>query len=365
MSTRRKLMVIGIRILVVLLMLAVAESVFAQIPIQGRLTGANGTPLPDGNYDVTFSLYESSTGNDLVCSDTNSVSIKNGIFHSEIEGCSTLDISGQQLYLGIKVESDEEMTPRQPIYPVPYAMSLKPGAIIKGALSTAIVHIENSHSTGRGMRVYAMSETGTNYGIVGASRSPDGYGGYFYNNGGGVGLLGKTDVNTNFGVVGLQTGYSLSDFHSGEYWESGGFFGGRNGVIGKSKEGSGWGVLGDHDINSGTGAGVKGTTRSPDGWSASFTTGAGNGVYVSTPAGKTGLNVVGGTKNAIVGTSDGSRLLYSEESTEVWFTDYGFGILEDGVAIIPIDSMFAQTVNLADAPYHVFVQVYGDTPRST
>jgi hypothetical protein len=53
-------------------------------------------------------------------------------------------------------------------------------------------------------------------------------------------------------------------------------------------------------------------------------------------------------------------LLYTEESTEVWFTDYGFGELDDGVAIVPIDPKFAQTVNLEDEAYHVFVQVYGD-----
>jgi hypothetical protein len=130
--------------------------------------------------------------------------------------------------------------------------------------------------------------------------------------------------------------------------------------VGLTKEGDGWGVFGIHDTGSGGGAGVKGATLSPDGWSGSFTTGAGNGVYVSTPAGKTGLNVVGGTKNAVVDTSDGSRLLYTEESTEVWFTDYGFGTLDDGAAIIPIDPAFAQTVNLEDEAYHVFVQVYGD-----
>jgi len=36
------------------------------------------------------------------------------------------------------------MTPRQPIYPAPYAMSLRPGTQIKGTLaSNAILHIEN------------------------------------------------------------------------------------------------------------------------------------------------------------------------------------------------------------------------------
>ena len=70
--------------------------------------------------------------------------------------------------------------------------------------------------------------------------------------------------------------------------------------------------------------------------------------------------MLGVSKNAVVGTSDGSRLLYTEESTEVWFTDYGFGKLDDGAAIIAIDPKFAQTVNLEDEAYHVFVQVYGD-----
>jgi hypothetical protein len=61
----------------------------------------------------------------------------------------------------------------------------------------------------------------------------------------------------------------------------------------------------------------------------------------------------------VVRTNDGSRLLYAEESAEIWLTDYGFDQLENGVAVVPIDAVFAHTVNL-EAPYHVFVQVYGD-----
>jgi hypothetical protein len=53
-------------------------------------------------------------------------------------------------------------------------------------------------------------------------------------------------------------------------------------------------------------------------------------------------------------------LLYAEESSEVWFADYGFGRLQNGRAIVPIDSLFAQTVSLQQ-PYHVFLQAYGDS----
>jgi hypothetical protein len=84
----------------------------------------------------------------------------------------------------------------------------------------------------------------------------------------------------------------------------------------------------------------------------------GKGVLIQTKGGA-GLQVVNGSKNAVVSTPSGSKALYTEESTEVWFTDYGFGELERGRARILLDPAFAQTIN-PDEPYHVFVQSYGD-----
>ncbi|MBN2006995.1 MAG: hypothetical protein JXA21_26835 [Anaerolineae bacterium] len=159
------------------------------IPIQGRLTDAAGAPL-NGSHTLHFRLYGSSSGSDLVCEDTDTVTVEDGLFFSEIVGdCNTYAMNGRALYLSVQVGSDPEMTPRQAIRAVPYAYSLRPGATISDTLNNnSIVDIENWGATGRGIRVYAMSETGTNYGIVGASRSPDGYGGYFYNTSDGVAL---------------------------------------------------------------------------------------------------------------------------------------------------------------------------------
>jgi hypothetical protein len=61
-------------------------------------------------------------------------------------------------------------------------------------------------------------------------------------------------------------------------------------------------------------------------------------------------------KLAIVPTSKGTRALFCEESSQIWFADYGFGRLENGEAVIQIDPLFAETVNL-DKPYHVFLQI--------
>ncbi|MCL4263910.1 MAG: hypothetical protein KJ069_11875 [Anaerolineae bacterium] len=157
------------------------------IPIQGRLTDENGTPL-NGTYDVTFRLYDVSSGGTALCERVRSVTLTDGLFNTYFSGAGC-SIDGRQLYLGIEVEDDGEMVPRQYIDNVPVAWTLRPGAFISGTLgSNAILDIENWASNGRGLRAYAMDQTGINYGVVGASRSPNGYGGYFYNNGGGVAM---------------------------------------------------------------------------------------------------------------------------------------------------------------------------------
>jgi hypothetical protein len=176
---------------------ASAADVQNYIPVQGKLTDAAGNPL-DGNYTIIFRLYDVLSGGTALCSDTNNnVTITKGLFNTEIWGTCQGASNGQQLYLGVEVAGDGEMTPRQPIFAVPYAWSLRPGASIIGSVGPgAILHIENNDPTGRGLRAYAMSTTGTNYGIVGASQSPNGLGGYFYNNGGGTGLRAESNTGT-------------------------------------------------------------------------------------------------------------------------------------------------------------------------
>jgi hypothetical protein len=125
-----------------------------QIPIQGRLTDANGIPL-NGTYTVTFSVYDAAVGGALLCGNIfTAVEVTNGLFNSTLDFCDTLNaFEGDQMYLGVKVGDDPEMTPRQPIQGVPYAFNLKPGAVIKGANSylfvpgSAFVKNLNSDST--------------------------------------------------------------------------------------------------------------------------------------------------------------------------------------------------------------------------
>ena len=176
------------------------------IPIQGQLTNADGHPL-DGDYVVSYRIYDVPSGGTALCEDlTNALVVEDGLFidYMNLAGCSAID--GRQLYLGIQVEPDAEMSPRTYIDNVPYAVTSASRCADKDSLnSNAILHIENAAETGRGLRAYAMAESGVNYGIVGASRSPDGYGGYFYNNGGGVGLLASSDDGTALDATSVES----------------------------------------------------------------------------------------------------------------------------------------------------------------
>ncbi len=140
--------------------------------------------MPNGNYSMTFKIYDALTVGTLLCTDTDaSVAVSNGLFSATIDGCSDVNISGTQLYLGITVGADAEMTPRQKIGSVPYARSLRPGADIRGSDSSALLYLVNSGTAGSGVYGNSTGASGTTYGVHGDADSPSGYGGYFSNSG--------------------------------------------------------------------------------------------------------------------------------------------------------------------------------------
>jgi len=108
------------------------------VQVQGRLTAPNGFPL-NGTYNLTVSIYDTLAGGVARCMDTDPVVVADGLFTMSLDFCTASDINGDALYMGIKVGADPEMTPRQEIFPVPYAWALRPGAIVKGADSYIFV----------------------------------------------------------------------------------------------------------------------------------------------------------------------------------------------------------------------------------
>lgn len=341
----------------------------------------NGAPVNEP-CDFEFSLWDSSgagvppTGGIQIgtTEPISSLPVTDGLFSYPLNAWNAFGsdaFNGQRRYLQIAVRCPinsgdfTTLAPRQLLTAAPYALSLRPGAIISATQNNALLTVVNTYTadthgsaiSARGSSptapVIAAYHEGTGHALYGSSDS--GYptiGGVNAGNGvgvdgrstGGNGVYGYTGSSTNgIGVVGLQTGYSTSDL--GNWWKPGGFFGGRNGVAGVTKVDSGIAVFGS-DISAN------------GGWAGYFRSDNGVGVYASVPAGHAGFNT-NGTKPAVVRTDEGARLMYSEESTQIWFSDYGFAQLQDGTAVISIDPLYAQTVNL-DEPYHVFLQAYGD-----
>ncbi len=113
-----------------LLALTVAASLSAevprQIPVQGRLTDSTGGPVADGSYDMTFRLYHDSVGGVFVWnSGSRSVTVTKGLFTyhlgSNVALLPSLLAGDSAMWLGIKVDSDPEMTPRMKLNSGSYA----------------------------------------------------------------------------------------------------------------------------------------------------------------------------------------------------------------------------------------------------
>ena len=100
-----------------------AEQTPGTIVYQGRLTQDDGTPIVD-EVTVTFALYDSLTGGESIWTEELQISPdENGVFTAELGKITPLTpahFSGANLYLGLTVEDDEEMTPRQVLGASPY-----------------------------------------------------------------------------------------------------------------------------------------------------------------------------------------------------------------------------------------------------
>lgn len=208
------------------------------IPIQGRLTDDSGSPL-SGVFSIRFAIYDAATGGNLLCQDTDSVGVDNGLFSASMDNCTSSDIDGRQLWLGVKVGSDLEMTPRRPIYAVPYAWSLRPGANIINTSTTSAgavgLFAESTAESGKGLYGHASTTATTGYpvavfghvealrgiGVYGfaGSGAGSGYGGFFANESATGDLIAANDANS-FSELEFRVGnngevYADGTFHPG------------------------------------------------------------------------------------------------------------------------------------------------------
>lgn len=109
---------------------------------QGRLLDSSGEAVPDGQISFTFTIYDAAEGGAELWTETQDISTEDGYFSAQlgdVQAFSDTLFDGETtLFLGVQVGSDDEMTPRQPITSVPFAM--------KAAMSDTATNAENAEN---------------------------------------------------------------------------------------------------------------------------------------------------------------------------------------------------------------------------
>ncbi|MHB1461809.1 MAG: autotransporter outer membrane beta-barrel domain-containing protein [Armatimonadota bacterium] len=130
---------------------------------QGRLTDTAGTPLPNGNYQMIFSIWDAATaGNQLWGSGNKTITLAKGLFSTSLGPVPSAVLSGSNTFLQVQMGTDTPM-PRIALGAVPYAMKaveLFWPAIASISNANPVLSLVNSGSG----RVLQVQNTGTGNG---------------------------------------------------------------------------------------------------------------------------------------------------------------------------------------------------------
>jgi len=140
-------------IIVLLLWSLVSQAAIPNnITYQGHLTDTAGVPV-DATLNITFSIYSVSTNGTPLWTDTQSVSVSEGIFSVQLGGGTfPATLFDTPIWLGIAIDTNAEMSPRQAIDSTAFAFKAD-DAYTVGGLSAAtldqsahVIDSANPHS---------------------------------------------------------------------------------------------------------------------------------------------------------------------------------------------------------------------------
>ena len=168
------------------------QKVPARFGYQGRLLDQSGAAL-NGTHQVTFSIYKQPTGGTVLWSETQKLALASGFyatflgavtplpvdFDSAVFPAGTKVFDGSDLYLGVAVDGTDELTPRQQIGAVVYALRTAWAVRAKDAdHADEATHAANSTSAGyattagsAGSATTAGSATSASYATTAANVS--------------------------------------------------------------------------------------------------------------------------------------------------------------------------------------------------
>jgi len=176
----------------ILLLCLLSLQALAQIPeiitYQAQIVNNSGVIIPDGDYEMTFKLYNSETGSTALWTETQTLGVANGVVDVHLGFTSQLNIDfSQMLWLGITIEQASELSPRTLFTSSPYSFiagnvldaaidsdklaehavttdKIAPGNVTGGKLSENSV--ESQHISNGSVESEDMSQMGASEGQV-------------------------------------------------------------------------------------------------------------------------------------------------------------------------------------------------------
>jgi len=115
------------------------------IDFNGRLTDSSGNAV-NSSVAITFNLYDVETSGTALWTETQNVDVVDGLFNAKLGSITPIDVNiidSSELWIGISVETDDEMLPRTKIGSVPF--SLRSGADGDWTISGDDVYYEDGN----------------------------------------------------------------------------------------------------------------------------------------------------------------------------------------------------------------------------
>ncbi len=130
--------IVGLFLLVALMGVpTLADAQPQSMPVQGLLADSSGTPY-SATATVQFRIYSTETDGVALHDETQAITFAEGVFTAYLGATTTLDLAifgGEEMWLGIKVDDDDEMTPRLKLGTVPYAaFAAECGSVPSGSI---------------------------------------------------------------------------------------------------------------------------------------------------------------------------------------------------------------------------------------
>jgi len=143
-------------------LLLFSTAISAQIPktmsYQGVLADTSANAVADGNYNLTFRIYDVASGGTELWMETQTIPVVDGIFNAILGSTTSLNLPFDQPYwLGVSVEGGTELSPRIELTSVPYSLEPDSGG---GASSLQINDLSDAKYIGHSL--YLGSGSGDN-----------------------------------------------------------------------------------------------------------------------------------------------------------------------------------------------------------